>query len=88
MAAEPVDEDATVIPGANRVQPSAAPALTAEELARAGRLLAVHLGPIAPVLVRQAAQPGVTRAAFLSGLADRLNDSEKERFLRDFERSR
>jgi serine/threonine-protein kinase len=86
--AEPVDEDATVIPGVNRFHPPAAPALTAEELTRAARLLAVHVGPIAQVLVRQAAQPGVTRSAFLTGLADRLNDAEKERFLRDFERSK
>jgi serine/threonine-protein kinase len=86
--AEPVDDDATIIPSANRLRPLASPALAVEELARAVKLLAVHIGPIAQVVVRQAAQPGVTRAAFLTAVADRLNDAEKERFLRDFERSK
>jgi eukaryotic-like serine/threonine-protein kinase len=86
--AEPVDDDATVVPGLNNSRPVVAPGPTGEEVTRAAQLLAIHLGPIAKVLVRQAAQPGVTRAAFLAGLADRLSESEKERFLNDFERSR
>jgi serine/threonine-protein kinase len=85
---EPVDDDATVIPGMNHSRPAIPPGPTGEEVTRAAQLLAIHLGPIAKVLVRQAAQPGVTRSAFLAGLADRLSESEKERFLNDFERSR
>jgi hypothetical protein len=87
LAAE-VDDDATVIPSANKVRHAVAPGPTAEEITRATRLLAIHLGPIAQVLVRQAAQAGGTRAAFLAGLADRLSEAEKERFLSDFERSK
>jgi eukaryotic-like serine/threonine-protein kinase len=85
--AEPVDEDATVIPGVNTPRVVAAPGPTDEEIARAARLLAAHLGPIAKALVHQAARPGVTRAVFLAGLADRLGESDKERFLNDFEQS-
>jgi serine/threonine protein kinase len=87
--AQPVDDDATIIPGVNnhaRVATAAGP--TGDEIARAARLLAIHMGPIAKFLVRQAAQPGVSRAAFLAGLADRLSESERERFLNDFEQSR
>lgn len=86
--AKPVDDDATVIPGVNNVRSTAVPGPTADEIARATRLLAIHVGPIAQVLVRRAAQPGVSRAAFLSGLAERLSDADRERFLVDFERSR
>jgi tRNA A-37 threonylcarbamoyl transferase component Bud32 len=80
-----VDDDATVIPGAPSAQPAPPPGPTAEEIARATRLLAVYVGPIAQVLVRQAAQAGVGRAAFLERAADRLSDAERERFLKDFE---
>jgi serine/threonine protein kinase len=86
--AEPADDDATVIPGVNNVPSAAAPGPTAAEITRAARLLAVHVGPIAQVLVRQAALPGVPRAAFLARLTERLNDTEKERFLNEFECSR
>jgi serine/threonine-protein kinase len=88
QSAEPADDDATVIPGLNNSRTIVSPGPTGEEMTRATQLLAIHLGPIARVLVRQAAQPGVTRAAFLAGLADRLSESEKERFLNDFERTR
>jgi len=81
------DNDATVVPGASTVAAVVGPAPTAEEVAQAARLLAVYLGPIARVLVRKAAQPGVSRAVFLAGLTDRLSESEKENFLKDFERS-
>jgi serine/threonine-protein kinase len=88
-AAPAADDDATVIPGGSRSAPATvATAPSEEEIARAARLLAVHLGPIAPVLVRQAAQPGVSRAAFLARLTTRLSDAEKERFLNDFARPR
>jgi serine/threonine-protein kinase len=86
--AQAEDDDATVIPGASNTRPGLAPGPTADEIARAGRLLAVHIGPIAQILARQAAQPGVSRAAFLARLTERLTDTEKERFLKDFERSR
>lgn len=82
-----VDDDATVIPGANPASTAAGSGPTANEVARAARLLAAYLGPIAQVLVRDAARPGVTRAAFLAGLADRLSRSDKERFLNEFEQS-
>jgi hypothetical protein len=82
-----LDDDATVIPGYSQVGPASAPGPTADEVARAARLLAGYLGPIARVLVRDAARPGVTRAAFLAGLADRLGGSDKERFLNAFEQS-
>ena len=82
-----VDDDATVIPGADDVRPPGGPAPTAEEIARATRLLVEYLGPIAKVLVREAARPGVTRATFLAKLAERLSESEKERFLRQFGQS-
>jgi len=81
------DNDATVVPGASTVAAVVGPAPTAEDVAQAARLLAVYLGPIARVLVRKAAQPGVSRAVFLAGLTDRLSESEKENFLKDFERS-
>ena len=81
-----VDNDATVVPGASTVAAVAGPGPTAEEIAQAARLLAAYLGPIARVLVQKAAQPGVSRAAFLAGLADRLSETEKENFLKDFER--
>jgi hypothetical protein len=62
---------------------------THEEIALATRLLVDYLGPLARILVREAAvRPGITRAAFLAELADRLHARERERFLADFERLR
>jgi len=86
-AARVVDDDATVMPGYSQARPAGGPGPTPEEVARAARLLAGYLGPIAQVLVRDAARPGVTRAAFLAGLADRLRGPNKERFLNEFEQS-
>jgi tRNA A-37 threonylcarbamoyl transferase component Bud32 len=80
-----VDNDATVVPGA---APTAPPGPTPEEIARAARLLAVHVGPIAPLLVRQAAQAGVGRSAFLDRITERLGEAERERFLHNFEHPR
>jgi len=80
------DDDATVIPGAAS-DPTVPRGPSAEEIARASRLLAIHMGPIAQVLVRQAAQAGVGRAAFLERVTQRLTDAERDRFLADFERS-
>jgi serine/threonine protein kinase len=81
--AQAVDDDATIIPG-NNVRPPVAPGPSADEIARATRLLAVHVGPIAQLLVRQAAQPGTSRAAFLARLAGRLSEEDKHRFLSEF----
>jgi serine/threonine-protein kinase len=85
--ARAVDDDATVMPGYSQARPAGGPEPTAGEVARATRLLAGYLGPIAPVLVRDAARPGVTRTAFLAVLADRLRGPDKERFLNEFEQS-
>jgi eukaryotic-like serine/threonine-protein kinase len=88
---QPVDDDATIIPGVNnvvRAPPPPTPGPSADEIARAAKLLAVQVGPIAQVLVRQAARPGVSRTEFLAGLTERLSEADKERFLVAFERSR
>lgn len=82
------DDDATVIRDPSSGQASVARAATAEEIARATRLLAVHVGPIAQVLVRQAARPGVARATLLARLTESMSDADKQRFLDEFERSR
>jgi len=58
---------------------------TPQEVARAAQLLAVHMGPIAQVLAKRAAQPGVSRENFLAGLAAHLIDAgDRARFLREF----
>jgi serine/threonine-protein kinase len=58
---------------------------TPQEVARAAQLLAIHMGPIAQVLVKRAAQPGVSREHFLAGLAAHLIDAgDRERFLSEF----
>jgi serine/threonine protein kinase len=88
QVAQVADDDATVIPGVNNVRAAGGPGPTADEITRATRLLVDYLGPIATILVREAARGCPTRAAFLAGLADRLSDAEKDRFLHDFERSR
>ena len=78
-------DQATLVPrpASAGTQPSRAP--TPEEVALAARLLAVHLGPIAQILAKRAAQPGVTRDRFLAGLAAHLDESaDRERFLREF----
>jgi len=57
--------------------------LTPEYIARAARLLAVHMGPIATVLARRAAQPGSSQEQFVDALAAHLNDDgERAKFLR------
>ena len=81
----PAADQATVVPlpGSSGTAPTRAP--TPEEIARAARLLALHMGPIAQVLVKRAAQPGVTRDQFLAGLAAHLADqADRERFLGGF----
>jgi hypothetical protein len=87
--AQAVNDDATVMPGADDVRLAGEPGLSSNEIARATRLLVGYLGPLAQILVRRAAaQPGVSRATFLAGLADRLTSRERVRFLHDFEQTR
>jgi serine/threonine protein kinase len=87
--AQVVDDDATVIPGVNNAARSVGgPGPTADEITRATRLLVDYLGPIAQILVREAARCCTTRAAFLARLVDRLSETEKDRFMHDFERAR
>ncbi len=57
--------------------------LTPEYIARAARVLTVHMGPIATVLARRAALPGSSQEQFVDALAAHLSDdSERARFLR------
>ncbi len=57
--------------------------LTPEYIERAARLLAVHMGPIATVLAKRAAQPGSSQEQFVDALAAHLNDDgERAKFLR------
>lgn len=57
--------------------------LTPEYVARASRLLAVHLGPIATVLAKRAAQPSSSQEQFVATLAAHLsNDRDRARFLK------
>ena len=57
--------------------------LTPEYIARAARLLAVHMGPIATVLAKRAAQPGSSQEQFVDALVAHLNDDgERTKFLR------
>ena len=59
------------------------PPLTPEYIARASKLLAVYLGPIATVLAKRAAQPGSSQEQFVDALAAHLSDDhERARFLR------
>jgi eukaryotic-like serine/threonine-protein kinase len=57
--------------------------LTPEYIERAARLLAVHMGPIATVLAKRAAQPGSSQEQFVGALASHLSDDgERAKFLR------
>jgi eukaryotic-like serine/threonine-protein kinase len=57
--------------------------LTSEYIARASQLLAVHMGPIAKVLAKRAAQPGSSQEQFVAALAAHLSDDrDRARFLR------
>jgi serine/threonine-protein kinase len=57
--------------------------LAPEYVARAAQLLAVHVGPIAKVLAKRAAQPGSSPEEFVAVLAAHLSDDrERARFLR------
>jgi eukaryotic-like serine/threonine-protein kinase len=66
--------------------PGAARPLTAEDIDRAGQLLAARLGPIARVLVKRAGKPGSSREEFIATLAGYLSDdAERMRFLGELE---
>jgi predicted Ser/Thr protein kinase len=57
--------------------------LTPEDMARATRLLAIYMGPIAPLVVRRAVKSGPSREEFLAALASHLSDErDRVRFLR------
>jgi len=74
-------EEATVVPAAPQGSP------TESDLQRATLLLTRHLGPIAQVLVRRAARPGVTRDVFLDELAEKITVPEQRAsFLAEFGR--
>src|SRR4029077_20251360 len=84
--AEIVNANAPTMPAVGNFRPSSETAPSDVEIARATRLLVEYLGPLARILVREvAARPGITRAAFLAALADRLTARQRERFLVDFE---
>lgn len=60
----------------------AAQPLTPEDVARASKLLAVHVGPIAHVLAKRAAEGGPSREQFIAALAAYLSDDgARARFL-------
>jgi serine/threonine-protein kinase len=57
--------------------------LTPEYIERASQLLAIHLGPIAKVLAKRAAQSGASQEQFVATLATHLGDDrERARFLK------
>jgi serine/threonine protein kinase len=55
--------------------------LTPEDITRASRLLAIYIGPIAPVVAKRAAKPGSSRDEFIAALAAQLSDADRMRFL-------
>jgi serine/threonine protein kinase len=68
-------------------RPPVAPAqdprpLTSEDVARASQLLAMLVGPIAPVLTKRAAKPGANREQFIAAVAAQLNEGDRAHFLR------
>jgi serine/threonine-protein kinase len=61
--------------------PAATP-LTPEDISRASQVLSQLMGPIATVVAKRAAKPGVTREQFIAALAAHLSDErERARFL-------
>jgi serine/threonine-protein kinase len=68
-------------------RPPVAPAqdprpLTSEDVAQASQLLAVLVGPIAPVLAKRAAKPGSSREQFIAAVAAQLSEGDRAHFLR------
>jgi serine/threonine-protein kinase len=59
--------------------------LTPEDVSRASKLLTAHMGPIAPVLAKRAANPNATREQFIAALASYLkDDAARSRFIDAF----
>jgi serine/threonine protein kinase len=58
-------------------------ALTPAELERATKLLIGYIGPIGKVVAKRAAGDGVSRRDFFSRVADALDDSTRDRFMRE-----
>ncbi|HXW73918.1 MAG TPA: protein kinase [Steroidobacteraceae bacterium] len=72
----------TIPPGAPVTPARTARPLTPDDVNRAAQLLAVRVGPIAPVLAKRAAKPGCSREQFIATLAAYLtDDGERARFL-------
>ena len=73
----------TIAPATRSKLPApAARPLTPEDINRATLLLAVSVGPIAAVLARRAARPGITREQFIAELTAYLrDDGERARFV-------
>jgi serine/threonine-protein kinase len=60
------------------------PALSAEDLERATRLLTQYIGPIAKVVAKRAAVAGISRRDFFAKVVQSLEtDAQRERFLRE-----
>ena len=75
------EETIAPAPRSKMAAPTARP-LTPEDINRATQLLAVSVGPIAPVLVRRAARPSTTREQFIAELTAYLrDDGERARFV-------
>jgi serine/threonine-protein kinase len=66
-------------PGPGRGAPRS---LTPEDISLASQLLTAHVGPIAAVLAKRAAAPGVSRDQFIASLASHLSDdAARSRFI-------
>jgi serine/threonine-protein kinase len=78
----PTSEQETIAGRPAGVPARAARPLTPGDITRAAQLLAVRVGPIAPVLAKRAATPGCSREQFIAALAAYLSDDgERARFL-------
>jgi serine/threonine-protein kinase len=87
LAAHPAPEraPATKPTGTRHASGSLQRALTPEDVSRASRLLMAHMGPIAPVLAKRAAQPSTTREQFIAALASYFkDDAQRARFIDAF----
>jgi serine/threonine-protein kinase len=78
-------DKATIIASPPGTKMRASTPITPEDVARASRLLAVHVGPIAQVLARRAAQPGTSREEFAASLGAYLTDEgDRAQFFASF----
>jgi serine/threonine protein kinase len=85
MRGAPGATDGTALSGLTAITSGTRPgdALTAAELERATRLLIGYIGPIGKVVAKRAAGDGVSRRDFFSRVADALDDSTRDRFMRE-----